>query len=274
MSLRERYCDHYVPAVGEFIRAVGDVNVAGFPEVHLPLWGAAYEDETTNPRIVFIGRDTWCWGNMVDFVEKCAGAESNPIPAIHRMEEREKEFREYPFRKKGAWRKNKNSVFWDTVMRFLAAFHDISDWKQLKTNKPAHEILKTFAWANVNAVEVWDKKKLPEWEKHASGKKADPDSWRLLDAAANQHLDSFSVIQEVFQPHIAIVMSRQTPPNYWGVVPQWETIDPWVEYAFVVHKGCGTHIFHTDHPNHLRFCEGGSGKVINAILSKWRIGGR
>ena len=268
-SLKDRYRSHYVPAVDAFVRAVGEVNAAGIPEVHLPLWGDKY-DESNNLRIVFVGRDTFCWGDMTDFLKMCAEAARNHSEPIFPRKSREGEFRDYPFRRNGAWAKEGNSVFWDTVMRLLAAFHSIPDWKQIKASEPAHEILNTFVWANVNSVEVWENKKLGSWEKHARGQKADHSSHKRLKLAAEQHLDSFSTIHEIFRPHVAIIMSRNTPPNYWEVVPQWIQIGSGVEYAFVNNKHGGTHLFHLDHPSRFKWLKVRADDVVKTIVSKWR----
>ncbi|HSY54662.1 MAG TPA: hypothetical protein VK785_09455 [Opitutaceae bacterium] len=259
-SIKQRYIARYTEAVGKFIHDVGDVNAAGIPEVHLPLYGAKYEK--ASPRIAFIGRDTWCWGGMEGFLE-CAKPK---IQAVIPTRIREDEFLTFPFKKGGSWAAEGNSIFWDTVMRCLAAFHGVHDWKQIKEGG-CDDILQSFVWANTNAVEIWEKKKLPEWEKKL-GKKANRDAHRRLKSAATKHFDSFSAIQEIFQPHVAIIMSKKAPKDYWGTVPQSKAIGNGVNYVFDSLNR--THIFHTVHPMRFSFNKVSAKEVVDTIFSKWQ----
>ena len=247
-SLRQRYEKHYTEAVGAFLRDVSDINPTGIPEIHLPLWGNGYE--TADLRIAFIGRDTRGWGDMAAFLD---AARSDIKTAIFRSES---EFLELPFTR---WTNNFGTSFWDTVMRFLAAFYGISDWKTLKRRE--HDtILQKFVWANTNAVE--------QWGVTAAHNNADYNSWARLKTASEVHLDSFVSIRDVFQPHVAIVMHWEAPSRYWGCDLQWQRIGAYANYAF--DDSHNVHIFHTAHPtwlnlNRLRPA------VLETICAKWVI---
>ena len=246
-STRQRYESHYINAVGAFLRDVGDVNATGIPEVHLPLWGKNYD--STKLRAAFIGRDTRVWGDMPTFLSE---AKQNIQTAIFRSEA---EFLGLPFKK---WTNNFGTTFWDTVMRFLAAFNGISDWREVKRGRN-DEILHNFVWANTNAVE--------RWEVTAKNEQANFEAWRRLKTASEQHLDSFSAILEVFRPNVVIVMNWEISGNYWRRPLKWETIGDHVYYAFDASQG--THIFHTAHPTWLNLNKMRN-IVFETICERWQ----
>lgn len=254
-STRDRYIAHYTKAVSAFISDVGELNAAGIPEVHLPLWGCEYGK---SPRIAFVGRDTRNWGLMEHFVNCAKRDTTNVTPLQARVNE---VFLSLPlgFKK---WTNNSGTSFWDTVMRLVAGFHGIADWRQVKTTDQHDALLQSFVWANAHSVELWNP---TGWRE---GQKADKGAWSQLKAASERHFDSFSVIQEIFRPEIAIVMTRNTPTHYWKGVPHGVPISKEVNYSF--DPAHGTHVFHTAHPNYLGRRKGRIDEVVGAIASKWK----
>ena len=245
-QLRRRYEDTYTASVGAFVEEAGEVDATGIPEAHLPLWGKNYG--TTGIRAAFVGRDTRGWGDMNAFLDH---AKRDVRSAIFRCEA---EFLELPFTE---WTNNFGTSFWDTVMRYLAAFHGAPDWKALK-RRENDEVLHSFVWANSNAVELYGSS--------AAHNKADFKAWQTLKTAGERHLDSFSPILEVFRPHVAVVMHWQLSEGYWGRPLQWEEIGEYALYAQDAKSG--THVFHTPHPTWLNH-QGLRSAVFDSVCKKW-----
>jgi len=251
-SIRQRYENHYTNKVGAFIREIGEVNADGIPEVHLPLWGRNYEK--ANLRTAFIGIDTLYWGNMAGFISE---ARQNLQTAIFRGETIK--FRdEATFYQFGFTKGNNSDTFWNAVMEFLARFHDIPDWYELKRGQH-EEILSSFVWAESNAVERWKQ------QIEAAG--ADHDVWQKLKTASEQHLDSFSAISDIFRPHVTIVMNWYADDYLDRYLPlRWETIGDHVNYAFDDLRGnC---VFNIAHPRWLIGSR--RSETFKTIFNKWQ----
>ena len=185
---------------------------------------------------------------------KCNGviieARQNLQTAVFRSEA---EFLELPFTE---WTNNFGTSFWDTAMQFLAAFHNVPDWKQLK-KRERDDILHSFVWAETNAVE--------KWEATPSKEGADFEAWRTIKIASERHLDSFSAILDIFRPHVAIVMNWNVSPEYWNRPLQWETLGHHVRHA--LDNSHATHVFHTAHPNGMR---DDRSEIFEMISNKWQ----
>src|SRR5204862_7309288 len=101
------------------------------------------------PTMAFIGRDTRRWGEMNEFI---AAAKQNGQDALFRSEEY---FYGLPFVSENPrWTNNFGTSFWDTVMQFVAAFHGVADWTEIKKRQHDH-LLQSFIWAQTNSVETW-----------------------------------------------------------------------------------------------------------------------
>ena len=229
-TLKQRYEERYARNVAAFLREVSETDANGIPDPHLPLWGAHYE--TATPRIAFIGQDTYGWGKMADF--RAVGHQR----AQDALSMHEDVFRDLLFTR---WTNNFGSTFWDTVMLLLAVLHDIPDWKQLK-RRERDDILQTFMWAETNSVELWGST--------PSGAGANYEAWQQFKTASERHLDSFSTILDVFQPHLAIVLNWTVRDEYWDVPLDWQRIGDHVDYAF--EPSHATHVFHIAHATWLR----------------------
>jgi hypothetical protein len=229
-QIRQQYEKHYASKVPDFLREVGEINAAGIPDPHLPLWGNSYE--FAEPKIVFIGQDTAYWGDMNAFRET---AKHDLHAAIFGHED---VFRDLLFTR---WTNNFGTTFWDTVMQFLAVFHNIPDWQQLK-RRERDDILQTFVWAQTNAVELWGSTPSKEG--------ADFEAWKTFKTASERQLDSFASILDIFRPHLVIVLNWTVRDEYWDIPLQWTRIGDYVDYAFDASHS--THVFHTAHPTFLR----------------------
>ena len=243
--MRRYFQDHYTNRIRAFATEVGDVNANGIPEVHLPLWGQHYE--TTTLKTAFIGRDTRYWGCMADFLQ---AARANPEAVVFRNET---EFLELPFTR---WTTNFGTSFWDTVMQFLALFHGVPDWRQLK-RRQRDDILHTFVWAETNSVELWGST--------PSKEEADFQAWRTLKSASERHFDSFAAILNIFKPHLAIVMNWTVPDHYWDCPLQFRSIGDHVDYALAESRD--THVFKIAHPNWLRGDRREA--TLHSVLNHW-----
>ena len=208
--------------------------------------------------MVFVGRDTYTWGsgdcNMRGFI---AAARQDIRMSLVRNDA---PFRNLQFTE---WKKSK---FWDTVMRLLAGFYEIPNWKDLQERR-RDDILRRFVWAETNSIE--------KWESSPSVKGADKGEWLKVKLASDRHLDSFSAISEVFRPHVSIVMGwgSAVPHNYWRDCSfvQRECLGDHVNYAF--DETHSTHVFHTAHPNWYRSRDRKT-KMIEAVLEKLKtLGG-
>jgi hypothetical protein len=142
-------------------------------------------------------------------------------------------------------------------MQFLAALHDIPDWRQLK-RRQRDDILHTFVWAQTNAIEKWDAT--------PSIAGADFQAWRTIKTASERHLDSFSAILNVFRPHLAIIMNWTVSDAYWDCSIHFQEIGDHVSYAFM--ESPGTHVFNIGHPTWLRGDR--RADTFNTVLNQWK----
>ena len=140
--LIERYLSYYTPLIQEFVREVEPLphpEIEEMPQPHLPLFGKAYE--TSALRLVFVGQDTKWWGDLREFI-----AAERKEPGAKLKEELG--FFQDPCHEFTNWGTRRQS-FWGFTRMMLAALYGQEDWSLLK-----NEVLDSFAWAEVNAVEV------------------------------------------------------------------------------------------------------------------------
>jgi hypothetical protein len=244
-SLKQRYEDHYSARLPVFLAEIGDIDVTGIPDPHLPLWGKDYE--SASPRIAFVGQDTLYWGQMDEFRDI---AKNDLNAAIFGHGD---VFHDLPFT---GWTNNFGTTFWDTVMQFLAMFRGVPDWKQLK-RRQRDDILQTFVWSQTNAVELWGSS--------PSREEANFESWKTCKGAAERHLDSFAAFLNIFRPQLVVVMNWTVRDEYWDLPLSFERVGNYVDYAFEPTHGC--HIFHTAHSTFLR--GGLRQEVFDTIRRKW-----
>lgn len=248
-SIRQQFEKHYLEKVAAFIGDVADVDATGIPEIHLPLWGTNYE--TAKLRIAFVGMETKYWGDMGEFIGE---AKQNPQTAIFRNEAW---FHEFKFLEST---NNFGTSFFDAVMQFLALFHNIPDWHELKARQ-YDGLLRSFVWAETNAIERHTT------EAHEG---VNSELWGKLKAASRRHLDSYSAMADIFRPHIVVVMDTNSDPYFLGSAPErdpgfeeigdhlWYGRDPVLK----------THIFNTAHPNY--FFRNTGNATFETVSKKWK----
>jgi len=133
-----------------------------------------------------------------------------------------------------------NRPFWSFVLRFLAAYHSVSDWTQI-LERP--DILSSFAWANESSVERF----------HVSAQKGGAQSkdWQAVkDASAV--LDGGDNVVQALHPHLMVILNWGCDEN-WLIEPYSDgepvKVDDHLLYYFL--PGCRTHVIWTAHPRYL-----------------------
>lgn len=229
LDIRALFSSRFQPRVRAFAREVGDIDTIGIPEPHLPHWGSLYGEAQI--RVGIIGRDTRSWGAMPEFID---AVRKDPVTALYRGKD---EFDALDFT---TWTNNFGTTFWDTSMKILAGIHGIEDWKRLKRQE--EEIpLRSFFWANVNAVERFEvspQENGVAWE-----------TWRKVKDAAENHLDSFRTILDVFAPHVVFIMNWDPGDHFLDFPIQWDEFGNHLAYAYDEVSGC--HLLATAHPTWL-----------------------
>lgn len=195
-SIEDRYLKHYLPLVREFVH---EVESLGFdiapqtPQPFLPLYGERYESSSL--RMVIVGQDTRGYGCLNNFINQ---QKTNPAQALDGSPDW---FRAGGFVKDGKSR----HYFWGFAMMFLAALHGRSDWGVMKRGA-CREILSSFAWGNVNAVEYYD----------SSLKQMPPDHWQLIQKAA-ERFNGIGHLIKTLRPRVVVVLSkRMNPSSYFA----------------------------------------------------------
>jgi len=235
MYLWQQHIDSFVkvyqPLAANFLKEIGETKVAGMPEPFFPVAGRNYP--TAACKIVFAGMETRGWGEMEDFV---TDARESGAKAVLREQNR---FDTFEFTK---WPNNFGSDFWSFVLKFLAGFHDIADWKELKQRKHA-DILSSFAWANLNAVERYQV--TAEWR----GVKLE--DWSTVKKASSP-IDRGDNVLRALTPHL-VVITNWTPDESWLTehrsVAERTTVADHLLYMRL--QPCGTHVIWTAHPTWL-----------------------
>ena len=233
LSLTERYLTYYTPLVQEFVRELEHLphpEIDEMPQPHLPLFGKKYEESAL--QLVFIGRDTKWWGDLRQFF-----AAEREKPGV-KVQEALKIFQDDPSQYGGKRRQS----FWGFTKMMLATIYGQKDWGLLK-----NEVLDSFAWAEVNAVELYDSS--------AKGLSVPREYWDAV-RQSGERFNRFRHIAETLRPHVALVLCRGMNPDTY-----FEGYRPEV----VFREGRLTHyrlpeinadVFHAPHPRSMNFNEG------------------
>jgi hypothetical protein len=230
-----RIVETYQPLVINFINAVSELNFDDkVPEPFLPLYGSLYD--TAPIRIAFVGMETKGWGSLKEFIHD---VKQNPEAALFRHKD---VFDELLFCKKN-WGNNFGTGFWDFIFKFLAHFHNLDDWKQLKRGERP-DILKSFVWANTNALE----------RHHVTAEKQglSKEDWKIIKIAS-EPFDRSKHIINALRPHLMIICT-------WNTDEQWltrdngpfvldDTIDSHIYNCYL--SATDTHVLWTAHPRWL-----------------------
>ncbi len=247
--LRDRFFACYVPRVAAFAEEVASVHAAGMPEPHLPFFGVNYEQATL--RMAVVGRDTKQWHRMDNFLRT---ASVDPAVALQRHRADFDGFRFLDWR---CYRSGRS--FWATLLKLVAGFHGINDWKSLlRCEHP--EVLRSFVWAQTNSIE--------HFASTAKALGVNRQHWLKFKTASERQFDSLSLLLDTFQPHVTIVMSRSVRPEYWDRHLSWQSVTDHLECSRDEASGGGL-IFRTAHPGWLSR-KGLYKPTLAAIFERWK----
>ena len=223
----------YEPLVKRFIEEIKDVNKENLPEPFIPVFGTNYESSPF--KIAFVGWETRNNSSLRDFYDV---TKNNPLEALNRFYEiidLEEEFNLTNYAN------NFGNGFWNFVFKFLGKFYK-EDWKEIKRKKHP-EILKSFAWGNLDSIE--------RYEVTANGEGGNFGEWEKVKRASNI-FDKAEVFIEALKPKVIIVLHWQED-DFWikGIknVEHEIIVGDYLEYYHL--KDTDTYIYWTRHPRGL-----------------------
>lgn len=238
MSVMDKlYLEYYTPLVQDFVREVEllpDPDIKNIPEPFLPLFGKNYESSAL--RMVVIGQDTNCWGDLREFIDE------EKVNPSSKLVERLDTFRSHEFTKWGGPRQS----FWGFSMMFLAALHGQDNWGAMKEGEMT-EVLDSFAWGNGNAVELYSS---------TASKIGVPASYWDSVRRAGIQFNRFRHIHETLRPHVVLVMYRgiNIASYFDGYGPVIVSRDGRLTHYRL--PEVGVDVFHVPHPGSMNRIEG------------------
>lgn len=250
-----QFVNTYQPLLKSFISKIDHINKENLPEPFLPVYGKLYDQ--TPFKIAFVGWETRDNSSLADF---CSEFDSSPIDCLYRF--REDLFPEnddgFKFNYYG---NNFGKTFWDFILKFLAQFHNISDWKSLKNGEVPHiaEILQSFIWANTNAIERYSvtAKKLGANEKE----------WQVV-SLASKAFDSSHILIEALSPKVIIILHWEADESWLtdhnGYIEGPIEITETLLYYHLIDSS--THVYWTKHPVRMSIEKIDFDETINQIL--------
>lgn len=229
----KRFVEVYGPLADSFARTIGGTDTKGMPEPFFPVFGRGYA--SADPKIAFVGMETRGWGDMHAFL---ADAQVSLQDAVLREQG---EFDEFAFVN---WSNNFGMDFWSFVMKFLAKFHGVPDWRVLKRGE-RDDILGSFAWANMNTIE--------RYEVSAKERGVTLETWGTIKKAS-LHIDRGEHVIRSLTPDVVVIC-------HWDCDERWLTdglaVSERVEigdHLLYLHvQTTNTHVIWTAHPTWLKF---------------------
>ena len=246
--MKDAYLEYYTPLVNQFCKEMSSQQLDGLdhmPQPFLPLFGKDYERSSL--RLLIMGQDTKGWGDCRRFMEKELENPGSEIEAI---------FREIEDQNFKNWGRNTHS-FWGFVMALLAGIHGMPNWNVLKWGQGA-DVLRSFAWANANAVELW-----PSLRKHTSGV---PQNTWVAARKAGAHFNRLTHILTVLKPRVILITCSSINKEELFAGVSWVQVD--TDVSGVTHYRVDEYdvdIFHTYHPNYMRNV-GGPWSFLNKTM--------
>lgn len=234
---RRHLVEYYTPLVREFIHALDGVTLPEsnhLPEPFFPSFGSKYPDSAL--RLIIIGQDTRGWGNLRKFMADPTSANGSGIESAF------DDFENHAFTKWGGTR----HTFWGFAMMLYAALHGRSDWGMMKHGAMT-EILDSFAYGNINAVELHKSTVVhlgvswSDWEKVRK---------------AGAHLDRFSHIVKTVKPEIAVITCMGMNPETYFEGLRFECVfsDESVTHYRMLDENID--VFHCPHPGNMKYNQG------------------
>ena len=161
------------------------------PYVHPPYWA-------TEPRIFYIGRDTYGWdlggggfsdffdcydaGDVASYLEKNAGA--------------------LPFGQRATAWTGCTGSFWQVanLLHLRLRTGRITDTGRLSSEERA--VLAEMGYGNLNSIEI-----PASLQKQECWNEIDQDKYHIIKAASEKYLDRYRLLLDAFSPHVSIILS-------------------------------------------------------------------
>lgn len=184
----------------ELISKFTTKDFQNIPCLFTPFAGKKYAQSQL--RIAFIGKETLYWGKegkslsdqLKEDYQSCI-----PTDFFHKHE-----FLNYK-NKNGKKGRMTLGTFWGFVLKMLSEIYGIPDWKTLRKNPSAYsDILNSFLWANVHALETPDSRAI----KALKGKKKIKNEAYELARSASDRFNSFNLIQKHFAPNVVVLADK------------------------------------------------------------------
>jgi len=203
MNITNQLHEYYKPLLASFVKEVDDANVsvqgsfdtayAKIPEVFLPAFGTQYEQSLV--RIAFIGRDTLGWGKGI--LQTLDNFRQSRWDNMFDMSE----FQSLQYLD---WSRGRYT-FWGFALYVLAWLYDVENWELLKRGNHS-DILRGFAWGNVNSIERMDSGTIKGAANSFSGSDRNV-FWRAYDVVkrASRSLDDYRHFANVLAPHVVFM---------------------------------------------------------------------
>lgn len=157
----------------------------------------------------------------------------------------------------------KGNSFWKFILKFLALFYGIDDWKKLSEDWNSEQnkmIISSFVHGNVNSIP----KDFPGIEK---SKGVDYETWSKIKNASRV-FDKLSHITDAFNPKVIILLHWHAPdewfPEQIGNPEKFDPIKLW--YYFI--EDTKTHLYWTYHPSGMRNVD--PDEILSSIIKSMR----
>jgi hypothetical protein len=229
-SVEKKFLDVYNPIFNQFINDIKDINHENIAEPSIPAWGSEYEN--WEYKLAFVGMET---NNQWGIPNGGLNRWIKYFPL--NSDSNKREFLKYnndEINDSSIWENGGNSIFYKFLKKFLNAFYDSPNSK---------EILKSFVYSNTNSFVV-----------PANSPKGN-EAWSEIKKAS-KIFDKAEHIINAFKPKIIfrLYWDRDNDiyfNSYKGFLDSEETvIEKEIYYYFI--KETNTHIFWTRHPNYMK----------------------
>lgn len=255
-NVKDRQEAEYKPLIEKFINEVKGLNLNGLPEPHLPAVGDWYEK--CRYKFAFCGMETNGWGALSDFIKmnpyKIIKANNGNINNLEFLN----------------WKKNDHATFWAFVLHFLSEFYHLP-YEELCDGKHS-EVLRSFLWANTNAIE--------RYEVSAKDSGADQKDWNKAKEASLP-FDNFNHVIDFAKPTVVFILYAGAPEKffldfdkeYMGLEfsdkkTYFSLDNTELKYRYYYRRDSNTHFFCLPHPTFMGLFSGkGIGAYVNSIIS-------
>lgn len=239
-----KFIANYLPLVNDFCNDLGNDNYDGMPEPFFPVFGNQYPKQPF--KIMFTGIETLGWLNLTDFMN------SHLPNSQHSLFRIQAKFDALECLK---WTNNWGTSFWDFIFIFLARFHNISNWKEIRKGEHPN-LIHSFGWANTSSIE--------RYSTTAERNDVKYETWERVKKASLR-FDKAKLFVESMEPNL-IILTNWNAKDEWfeGLnLNEWIIINDHLWYNQI--KSTGTHVFWTYHPRWLSIHVGFE-KIIDSML--------